>query len=130
MLAAGVLPLATAYSISEALGFEKGVSSNFREAPIFLGIFTFLIALGASIAMIPDLPLIRVLLITQVINGFLLPVVLIAILRLVNNRELMGDHVNGPIYNIAAWATTIIVSALSLMVIISTLFPKFFSRFH
>src|SRR5205823_11107047 len=65
LLAAGVLPLATAYSISEALGFEKGVSSSFREAPIFLGVFTFLIALGAMIAMVPGLPLIRVLLITQ-----------------------------------------------------------------
>ena len=130
MLAAGVLPLATAYSISEALGFEKGVSRSFREAPIFLGTFTFLVAVGAAIAIVPNLPLIRVLLVTQVINGLLLPIVLFAILKLVNNRELMGDHVNGPIYNIAAWATTIIVSALSLMVIISTLFPKFFSRFH
>src|SRR5215210_1495894 len=74
MLAAGVLPLATAYSISEALGFEKGVSRSFREAPIFLGIFTFLVAVGALVAVLPGLPLIRVLLITQVINGLLLPV--------------------------------------------------------
>jgi NRAMP (natural resistance-associated macrophage protein)-like metal ion transporter len=127
MLAAGVLPLATAYSVSEALGFEKGVSSSFREAPIFLGIFTFLVALGALIATIPGLPLIRVLLVTQVINGVLLPVVLIAILRLVNNREVMGAHVNGPFYNIAAWLTTIIVSALSLLLITVTLFPKLFA---
>ncbi len=126
MLAAGVLPLATAYSISEALGFEKGVSSSFREAPIFLGIFTFLIALGASIAMIPDLPLIRVLLIAQVINGLLLPVVLVAILRLVNNRELMGMHVNGPIYNVAAWATAIVVCSLSLLLIVISIFPGAF----
>ncbi|MEK6333415.1 MAG: Nramp family divalent metal transporter [Acidobacteriota bacterium] len=128
MLAAGVLPLATAYSISEAFGFEKGVSSSFREAPIFLGIFTFLVALGASIAMMPGLPLIQVLLVTQVINGILLPVVLIAILRLVNNRELMGAHVNGPLLNIAAWATTIVVSALSLLLILTTIFPRLFSR--
>ncbi len=126
MLAAGVLPLATAYSISEALGFEKGVSSSFREAPIFLGIFTFLIALGASIAMIPDLPLIRVLLITQVINGLLLPVVLFAILRLVNNRELMGKYVNGRLYNIAAWLTTIVVCSLSLLLIVISIFPGAF----
>ncbi len=126
MLAAGVLPLATAYSISEALGFEKGVSSSFREAPIFLGIFTFLIALGASIAMIPDLPLIRVLLITQVINGLLLPVVLFAILRLVNNRELMGKYVNGGLYNIAAWLTTIVVCSLSLLLIVISIFPGAF----
>jgi len=128
MLAAGVLPLATAYSISEALGFEKGVSSSFREAPIFLGIFTFLVALGALIAMMPGLPLIRVLLVTQVINGVLLPVVLIAILRLVNNRELMGPHVNGPLYNIVAWLTTIVVSGLSILLIIATVFPGLFSR--
>ena len=128
MLAAGVLPLATAYSISEAFGFEKGVSSSFREAPIFLGIFTFLVALGALIAMMPGLPLIRVLLVTQVINGILLPVVLIAILRLVNNRELMGSHVNGPLYNIAAWLTTILVSTLSLLLILATVFPHLFSR--
>ena len=128
LLAAGVLPLATAYSISEALGFEKGVSSSFREAPIFLGVFTFLIALGAIVAMVPGLPLIRVLLITQVINGLLLPVVLIAVLRLVNNRELMGRHVNRPLYNIGAWATTIIVSALSILLIVATLFPGVIPR--
>jgi Mn2+/Fe2+ NRAMP family transporter len=126
MLAAGVLPLATAYSISEALGFEKGVSRSFRDAPIFIGIFTFLVVVGALIAMIPGLPLFRVLLVTQVINGLLLPVILIAILRLVNNRELMGVHINGTAYNIAAWLTTIIVSALSLLLILSTLFPNLF----
>jgi NRAMP (natural resistance-associated macrophage protein)-like metal ion transporter len=124
MLAAGVLPLATAYSISEAFGFEKGVSSSFRDAPIFLGVFTFLVAVGAFIAMMPGLPLIKVLIVTQVINGMLLPVILIAILRLVNNRELMGAHVNGPLYNFGAWLTAIIVSALSLVIIVATLFPR------
>ncbi len=122
MLAAGVLPLATAYSVSEALGYEKGVSHNFREAPIFLGIFTFLVVTGALVAMIPGLPLIRVLLVTQVINGLLLPVILIAILWLINDRELMGKHTNGAIYNAAAWLTTIIVSALSLLLIGTTIF--------
>ena len=118
MLAAGVLPLATAYSISEALGFEKGVSRSFREAPIFLGTFTFLVAVGALIAIIPNLPLIRVLLVTQVINGLLLPIVLFAVLRLVNDRELMGNHVNGTLYNIAAWLTAIVVTILSLAFIL------------
>jgi len=125
MLAAGVLPLATAYSISEALGFEKGVSHTFREAPIFLGTFTFLVAVGAAIAVIPNLPLFRVLLVTQVINGLLLPFVLFAILRLVNNRELMGTHVNGPVYNLAAWLTAIVVTALSVLYILMTIFPGF-----
>ena len=124
MLAAGVLPLATAYSISEALGFEKGVSRSFREAPIFVGIFTFLVAVGAAIAVIPNLPLIRVLLVTQVINGLLLPVVLFAVLRLVNSRDLMGSQVNGPLYNVAAWLTVIIVTALSLLFILVTIFPS------
>jgi len=123
MLAAGVLPLATAYSISEALGFEKGVSRSFREAPIFLGTFTFLVAVGAAIAVIPHLPLIRVLLVTQVINGLLLPVVLFAVMRLVNNRELMGNRVNGPIYNLAAWLTVLVVTLLSLLYILITLVP-------
>ena len=124
MLAAGVLPLATAYSISEALGFEKGVSRSFREAPIFLGTFTFLVAVGAAIAIVPNLPLFRVLLVTQVINGLLLPVILFAVLRLVNDRELMGTHVNGPLYNVAAWLTAIVVTILSLLFIFITLFPN------
>ena len=127
MLAAGVLPLATAYSVSEALGFEKGVSRSFREAPIFLGIFTFLVAVGAAIAVLPNLPLIKVLLVTQVINGLLLPVVLFAVLRLINDKELMGAQVNGPINNIAAWLTTIVVTLLSLLLILVTIFPRLLS---
>ena len=123
MLAAGVLPLATAYSISEALGFEKGVSRSFREAPIFLGTFTFLVAVGAAIAIIPNLPLIRVLLVTQVINGLLLPVVLFTVMRLVNDRELMGEQVNGNLHNLAAWLTTVIVTGLSVLYILITIFP-------
>ncbi|HKG98587.1 MAG TPA: divalent metal cation transporter, partial [Pyrinomonadaceae bacterium] len=124
MLAAGVLPLATAYSITEALGFEKGVSRSFREAPIFLGTFTFLVAVGAAIAIVPNLPLFRVLLVTQVINGLLLPIVLFAVLRLVNNRELMGIYVNRPLYNVAAWLTTIVVTIVSVLFILITLFPN------
>jgi NRAMP (natural resistance-associated macrophage protein)-like metal ion transporter len=122
MLAAAVLPLSTAYSISEALGFEKGVSRSFREAPIFVGIFTFLIAVGGLVAMIPGLPLFDVLLATQVINGLLLPVLLFSILRLVNNRELMGAHTNGRVYNAASWLTAAVVSALSLLFIATKIF--------
>jgi Mn2+/Fe2+ NRAMP family transporter len=124
MLAAGVLPLATAYSISEALGFEKGVSRSFREAPTFIGVFTFLVAVGAAIAVIPGLPLIRVLLVTQVINGLLLPIILFAILKLVNDRELMGAYVNGRTFNLAAWLTAILVTLLSLLFILITVFPN------
>ena len=122
MLAVGVLPLATAYSISEALGVEKGVSRNFREAPIFVGIFTFLIAVGAFVAMIPGLPVIRVLLVTQFINGLLLPIMLVAILRLAGDRNLMGEYANGPVYNALAWLMVLVVSSLSLLLVAITLF--------
>jgi NRAMP (natural resistance-associated macrophage protein)-like metal ion transporter len=122
MLAVGVLPLATAYSISEALGFEKGVSRSFREAPIFVGIFTFLIAAGAFVAMIPGLPVIDVLLTTQFINGLLLPVILVAVLRLAGSRELMGAYANGPLYNAAAWLIVALVSALSAALVVTTAF--------
>jgi Mn2+/Fe2+ NRAMP family transporter len=128
MLAVGVLPLATAYSVSEALGFEKGVSRSFREAPIFLGIFTVLIILGALVAMIPGLPQIRLLLITQCINGLLLPVILVAVLRLINNRELMGERRNGLIYNLLAWTIAVVVSLLSLLLIVTTIFPNLLRR--
>ncbi|HEX8561195.1 MAG TPA: Nramp family divalent metal transporter [Pyrinomonadaceae bacterium] len=122
MLAAAVLPLSTAYSISEALGFEKGVSRTFREAPIFVGIFTFLIVVGGVVAIIPGLPLFDVLLVTQVINGLLLPVLLVSILRLASDRELMGAHANGRVYNAASWLTVLVVSALSLLFIATRLF--------
>ena len=95
LLAAGVLPLATTYMLSEALGFERGVSRSWAEAPIFMGTFTGLMVLGAGIALIPGLPLIQVLVGVYVLNGLLLPVELFAILRLVNDPEIMGDQVNG-----------------------------------
>ncbi len=78
--------------------------------------------------MMPGLPLIRVLIITQVINGLLLPIILVAVLRLVNNRELMGSHTNGPLYNLGAWLTTFVVSGLSVLLIAATLFPNLFAK--
>ena len=121
MLAMGVLPLATAYSLSEALGFEKGLSRSFREAPIFLGIFTTLIVLGTIVALIPGIPQIKLLLFTQTVNGVLLPVLLIAIVSLSSNREIMGEHANGLFFKIFAWCITIIVSTLSLLLIGKTI---------
>ncbi|MGH9946182.1 MAG: Nramp family divalent metal transporter [Pyrinomonadaceae bacterium] len=125
MLAMGVLPLATAYSLSEALGFEKGVSRSFREAPIFVGIFTALLLTGALVSLIPGIPQIQLLLLTQCINGLLLPVLLFAILRLVNNKEIMVDHCNGTWMNISAFAVAIIVSLLSLLLIGKTIVDMF-----
>jgi Mn2+/Fe2+ NRAMP family transporter len=125
MLAMGVLPLATAYSLSEALGFEKGLSRKFREAPIFIGIFTTLIVIGSLVALIPGIPQIRLLLITQCINGLLLPVILIAIVSLANNREIMGEYRNRFVHNIFAIGTTVIVSILSLLLIGKTIADMF-----
>lgn len=125
MLAMGVLPLATAYSLSEALGFEKGLSRSFREAPIFLGIFTALILIGAIVALIPGIPQIRLLLFTQTVNGVLLPVILVAILSLANNREIMGEYRNSVWLNLAAGTTTAIVSILSLLLIGKTIADMF-----
>lgn len=118
-LAAGVLPLATAYSITEALGFEKGVSRTFAEAPVFMTIFTGLVVFGAAVSLIPGLPLIQTLIVVQALNGILLPIILLSILRLVNDREVMGPYVNGNFQNAVAWATTIAVSALSLALLAS-----------
>lgn len=117
MLAMGVLPLATAYSLSEALGFEKGLSHSFREAPIFLGIFTSLIVVGVLVAMIPGIPQIKLLLVTQSINGLLLPVILVAIVLLSSNEEIMGKHKNSFAFNCLAWTITIVVSILSILLL-------------
>lgn len=122
MLAMGVLPLATAYSLSEALGFEKGLSHSFREAPIFLGIFTSLIVVGVIVAMLPGIPQIQLLLVTQSINGLLLPFLLVAIVSLSSNREIMGEHANRGWFKIVAWLITIVVSCLSLALIASALY--------
>ena len=125
MLAMGVLPLATAFSLSEALGVEKGVSRSFREAPIFLGIFTGLILFGAVIALIPGIPQIPLLLVTQCINGLLLPILLIAIVKLASNKEIMGDHANTIGFNVVAWTITAVVSSLSLILIGKTIIDMF-----
>ncbi|MDZ4721657.1 MAG: Nramp family divalent metal transporter [Roseiflexaceae bacterium] len=125
VLAAGVLPVATTYMLSEALGIERGVSRSWEEAPIFMGMFTGLLALGAALALIPGLPLIQVLVGVYVLNGLLLPIELFAILRLVNNRELMGSYVNRGIYNLMAWGVAVIVSLLSFTLIVITILGWF-----
>jgi Mn2+/Fe2+ NRAMP family transporter len=120
MLAASVLPLATAYSISEAFGWEHSLTREWREAPAFYSLFTLLILGGAAITLIPGLPLFRVLVLVQVINGVLLPVLLFIILHLVNDPELMGEHVNSPLYNLLAWGTALFVAILSVLTVITT----------
>ncbi len=120
LLAAAILPLATAYSIGEALGFERGVSFSFDEARPFMALFTGLIVVGAIVTLIPGLDLIKLLVGVQVVNGLLLPVLLLFIIRLVNDRSVMGDQVNGPVFNVVAWLTVSMVILLSLALVAST----------
>lgn len=126
LLASAVLPLTTAYSISESFGFEHGVSFGFAEAPVFNGLFTGMLAFAVLMALvIPNGLLIQLMVLVQVINGVLLPILLIYILRLVNDRRVMGKYVNGPVQNVIAWGTTGILTLLSLALVMTTLLPLF-----
>lgn len=113
MLSAAILPLATAYNICEGLGVESGVNKKFSEAPTFYWIYTFLIAGGAGFVLIPHLPLIKLILFSQVANGILLPFVLIFMLKLVNKTELMGPYKNSRLANVIAWGTSAIMIGLA-----------------
>ena len=110
LLAGAVLPLATAYAVSEAFGTPKGVNLDFRRARLFFGLFTALIVLGAGLAMIPNLPVIQLLVIMQVLNGALLPVILIFILLLVNDPRIAGDLKNTRTCNVLGWGTLVLVT--------------------
>lgn len=114
LFAASILPLSTAYTVCEGLGFESGVGKKFSEAPVFYWLYTILIATGAGVILIPDLPLVKISILSQVVNGIVLPFVLVFMLLLVNKKELMGEHVNSRLYNVVAWTTTVIMVALSL----------------
>jgi Mn2+/Fe2+ NRAMP family transporter len=113
--AASVLPISTAYSVCEGLGFESGVDKSFRQAPFFYWLYTLLIVAGAAVVLVPNFPLVQMTILSQVLNGILLPFVLYFMLRLINKKELMGKHVNTRWFNILAWATTVIVVGLSLV---------------
>jgi Mn2+/Fe2+ NRAMP family transporter len=119
LLAAGVLPVATAYSVAEAFGFRKGVNLDFRRAPIFVGLFSGLIAVSAIVALIPGLPVFGLLVAVQVLNALLLPVLLYFMLRLSDDRRLMGDLVNGTTLRVVAWATALIVSVLAVLMLVN-----------
>lgn len=122
LLAGAVLPLSTAYGICEAFGFERGVSRSFSEAPVFQSIFTGLIILSVLITLIPGLPIIQVLIVLQDLNAAMLPILLVFIILLVNNRRLMGRFVNGLVFNIIAWATVILIAILVILLLLSTIF--------
>jgi Mn2+/Fe2+ NRAMP family transporter len=122
LFAASILPLSTAHVICEGLGFEAGIDRKVEEAPIFYGLYTGLIVVGAGIILIPKAPLLKILILSQVANGFWLPVVLIFILLLINRRDLMGQHTNPPGFNVVAWVISIAMIVLTIVVVYATIF--------
>ncbi len=114
IFAASILPLSTAFTVCEGLGFEAGVNRRLREAPIFYGLYTLLIVVGAGVVLIPNFPLIRMILWSQVLNGMLLPFILIFMIKLVNQPELMGEWVNPRWFNVVAWVSIVLIIGLTL----------------
>lgn len=126
IMAAGILPLSTAYSVAEAFGWESGVGKSFREAPLFYGLYTALIFVGAGIVLfVPETSLVSVMLFSQAANGILLPLILVLMLKLVNDRSLMGDYVNSRGKNIAVWAQAIVMIILAVILTVQTLAGMF-----
>jgi len=119
LFAASVLPLSTSYSVCEALGFEAGVSKGFRQAPVFFGLYTAMIVLGALAVLWPNAPLLQIMYLSQVLNGILLPYVLIFILLLVNKKNLMGRFTNPRLLNVVAWGVVGVVILLTLVLLLS-----------
>jgi NRAMP (natural resistance-associated macrophage protein)-like metal ion transporter len=119
LFAASILPLSTAYTVCEALGFESGLDKKFREAPVFYWLYTGLLAAGAAIILFPRFPLIKVAVLSQVLNGLLLPFVLVFMLLLVNKTGLMDQYVNRRTYNVIAWALTAMIATLTVAMLFS-----------
>jgi Mn2+/Fe2+ NRAMP family transporter len=121
LLAAAILPVTAAYVIAETFGFEKGISHRFRDAPVFTGTITTLILIGTVVALIPGIPVIKLLIGVQVVNGALLPILLVFIWRLASNAELMGGYRNGRTFNVIAFLTVAATSALSCLLLVITI---------
>lgn len=117
LMSAAILPLATAYNICEGMGFESGIDHRFGEAKIFYGLYTGLIVCGAGFVLLPGLPLLKVILLSQVANGILLPFVLVFMLILINRPRLMGEYKNGPWGNTIAIGTSVIMVLLTIALI-------------
>lgn len=118
VFSATILPLATAFYVSEAFGFEAGIDKKWHEAKEFYTLYTFILVLSALIILIPGAPLIQISVWSQVINGILLPVVLVSMIILINNKKIMGNYVNKPYQNIIGWGAVIILTCLSLALVI------------
>ena len=119
IFAASILPISTAYAVCEGLGLESGLDKRFEEAPAFYWLYTLLIVLGAAVLLVPRIPLVYVAVLSQVANGIVLPLVLIFMLMLTNDRELMGDHVNSRGFNIVAWTTVIVMIVLTILMVLT-----------
>jgi NRAMP (natural resistance-associated macrophage protein)-like metal ion transporter len=119
LFAASILPLSTAFLVCEGLGWENGVNKKFSEAPQFYGLYSLLIFLGAGIILLPKIPLFSVMYISQIVNGVVLPAILVFMLLLINNKKLMGEYANKRIYNIISWATVAILTVLTVAYIVS-----------
>ncbi len=124
LFAASILPLSTAYTVCEGLGLESGVDHDFDEAPSFYWLYTLLIVLGAGVVLVPGFPIVPMILLSQVLNGLLLPVVMVIILLLINRRELMHEWTNGPLYNALAWIAVAVMAALAVSLAALTLLPR------
>src|SRR5262252_9075924 len=114
LFAASILPISTAYTVCEGLGFESGLDHKFSEAKVFYWLYTLLLIAGGAVILMPNIPLVKISILSQVVNGIVLPFVLIFMLLLVNKSELMGKYVNGTWFNVIAWATTIIMIGLTI----------------
>ncbi len=121
LLGAIIVPLATAYYTCEAMGWEAGVNRTFREAPQFMWIYTSMIVVAATLVLIPGAPLVALMVLASVVNGLVLPFVLVYALKLANDRTLMGDMVNRRSFNIIAWATTLVIIVLTVMLVVYTI---------
>ena len=119
LFAASILPISTAYAVCEGLGFESGLDKKFHEAPVFYWLYTLLIVFGAGVLLVPRLPLVYVAVLSQVANGVVLPLVLIFMLMLTNDRELMGEHVNSRGFNIIAWTTVVVMIVLTILMVLT-----------
>jgi NRAMP (natural resistance-associated macrophage protein)-like metal ion transporter len=124
LLAAAIIPVTAAYVIAETFGLEKGIARRPREAPVFVATLTVLLLVGAAVAMIPGVPVIKLLIFVQVVNGALLPVTLFFVWRLSRNEELMGEYRNGRAFDAIAAVTVLATSALSLVLVGLTLAGK------
>jgi Mn2+/Fe2+ NRAMP family transporter len=130
VFSATILPLATAFYVCEAFGFEAGIDKKINEAPQFYSLFTLIIVVSVVIILLPHAPLIGITIWSQVINAMLLPVVLISMILMVNNKKIMGEHVNNWFQNLVGWSTTVILIVLTAMLVVSPLVSKLFGKIH